>query len=116
VDSLENWSSVEAGKIPTSELVLSNGVVDEESLQMVREEKLATMLAQDVLTMEAMWTDYENEETQVKIDLSDIVLDYLLQRYLIILQYVPPAPAVYLYSSTTPPICLKSSFYFPAHT
>lgn len=36
------------------------------------------MLAQDVMTMEEQWVDYEMEETQVKIDLSDIILDSLV--------------------------------------
>lgn len=75
---IQEWCEVEAGKIPSNDLVLSNGIVDEESLQMIREEKLATMLAQDVITMESQWVDYENEEAQVKIDLSDIVLDQLI--------------------------------------
>jgi hypothetical protein len=75
LSDLQNWSSVEAGKIPSHELMLSNGIVDEEGLQMVREDRLGTMLAQDVVTMEPMWVDYENEETQVKIDLGDIVME-----------------------------------------
>jgi hypothetical protein len=76
---VEDWSSIEAGKIPNEELILSNGVVDEEGLQMIREEKLATILAQDVMTMEEQWVDYEMEETQVKVDLSDVVMDELVR-------------------------------------
>lgn len=52
ISQIEEWSCIEAGTIPSGDLVYSNGVVDEESLQLIREEKLATMLAQDVMTME----------------------------------------------------------------
>ncbi len=36
------------------------------------------MLSQEILAQEEKWQDFEMEETQVKIDLSDIVLDHLL--------------------------------------
>ena len=36
------------------------------------------MLAQDIHSMEPNWTDYANEEVQVKIDLSEEVLEHLI--------------------------------------
>lgn len=56
----------------------SNGTIDETELQAVREERLALMLAQDIQNMEPDWIDYSNEEVQVKIDIGEEVLEYLI--------------------------------------
>ena len=42
---------------------------------MRREERLARILIQEAEENEALWVDYEYEETQAKIDLADIVLE-----------------------------------------
>ena len=36
------------------------------------------MLAQDIQNMEPHWIDYSNEEVQVKIDIGEEVLEYLI--------------------------------------
>lgn len=51
-----------------------------------RERCLAQLLATDLVKEEEKWLDYENEEAQVKIDLSDIVLDQLVGEVVNILQ------------------------------
>lgn len=50
---------------------------EEELLQKIREEKLAKLLTLEVLEHDKIWTDYEFEETQVKLDLADMVLEQL---------------------------------------
>ena len=44
----------------------------------VREKRLAGLLASDVVDNETQWLNYEYEETQVKIDVSDMVLEHLI--------------------------------------
>ena len=44
---------------------------------MQREEKLARILIAEAEENEPLWTDYEYEEAQTKLDLADIILDCL---------------------------------------
>ena len=58
-------------------MLMSNGVLDEELLQQVREERLANILAEEIIEKDGIWVNYEFEETQVKLDLADIILEHL---------------------------------------
>lgn len=44
---------------------------------MLREERLARILMAEAEENEPLWTDYEYEETQTKLDLADIILNHL---------------------------------------
>ena len=46
---------------------------------MIREERLAIVLASEIEENENLWTDYEFEETQAKIDLGDMILEWLVK-------------------------------------
>lgn len=70
---------MQAGKIPTSDFMNLSGALDEESLHNIREERLSTMLAFDVLNNDEVWIDYEWEESQVVLDLADMILEALAQ-------------------------------------
>ena len=70
-------SNTQTGKICTEDMILSTGIIDEERLQNVREEILANVLAEDIVNGDDIWTDYEFQETQVKLDIADMLLDYL---------------------------------------
>ena len=50
----------------------------EDLLQEVRERRLTTVLTQDTVEHEHHWLNYEFEETQVKVDLSDMILELLV--------------------------------------
>jgi hypothetical protein len=76
-EELEDWSSIQAGKICTEDMAMSNGLIDDDLLQQIREERLANMLADEIIEKDEMWTNYEFEETQVKLDLSDMILEHL---------------------------------------
>lgn len=43
----------------------------------MREERLARILISEAEENEGLWTDYEYEETQAKLDLADIILNEL---------------------------------------
>ena len=75
---LVDWSAYEVGKIPEGPLLNTAGQVNEELLQQIREEKLSFMLTKEILENDQIWTDYEPEETQVKIDLADMILEQLM--------------------------------------
>jgi hypothetical protein len=84
-DELLDWTTIQAGKICTEDMLMSNGALDEELLQQVREERLANMLADEIIEKDEIWTNYEFEETQVKLDLANMILEYLANESIIIL-------------------------------
>ncbi|CAG9328436.1 unnamed protein product [Blepharisma stoltei] len=73
-----DFSQSGIGTVPKDHMVMSNGMVDEVLLQQDREEKLGVVLAEDILEKDQIWANYEFEETQLKLDLGDIVLEHLL--------------------------------------
>lgn len=45
----------------------------------MREERLALVLAAEIEENEMLWTDYEYEETQTKLDVADMILEFLAE-------------------------------------
>lgn len=66
------------GVIPTGEMVIFNGTLDQELVDTLREESMGKALAEDLEAAEDKWVDYEFEEGQVKVDVSDMVLERLV--------------------------------------
>lgn len=52
-------------------------LIEKDQLEMMREDRLARVLISEADENEPLWTDYEYEETQTKIDVADIVLEHL---------------------------------------
>lgn len=71
------WSIMQAGTLPRREFIFS-GVFDEELFAEIREKKLATLLATEVIENEFKWLSYDFEEAQVRIDLGDMILEHLV--------------------------------------
>ena len=71
------WSIMQAGTLPRREFIFS-GVFDEELFAEIREKKLATLLATEVIENEFEWLNYDFEEAQVRIDLGDMILEHLV--------------------------------------
>ena len=63
-------------------MILSNGDLDDDLLQDIREETLANVIRKDILDNEWIWTDYEFEETQTKFDIADMVLSELVSEFI----------------------------------
>lgn len=78
-DIVTEWSLTEAGKIPSFDLLMSNGKIDEELLQHQREDRLTHMIYTELLEQDSKWVDYFYEETQVKLDLADLMLSKLVE-------------------------------------
>ena len=81
-EDIEVLSRCEIGKIPTEEMILSNGDLDDDLLQDIRDETLANVIRKDILDNEWIWTDYEFEETQTKFDIADMVLSELVSEFI----------------------------------
>ncbi|OMJ85252.1 hypothetical protein SteCoe_13490 [Stentor coeruleus] len=77
ITEIEDLARCEVGKIATEEMILSNGHLDEELLQDIREETVAYAIKKEIADNEWIWVDYEFEETQVKMDLADMILSEL---------------------------------------
>jgi hypothetical protein len=77
-ETVTDWSLIEAGKIPTFEMLLSSGRIDEELLSHQRETRLTNMIYNELLEEEGRWVDYSYEEAQTKLDLADLVLTKLI--------------------------------------
>ena len=75
-----SWAKTYAGTLNFSELLREYKIpyLDDDQLNQVREERLALMLASEIEENEPLWTDYEYEETQIKIDLSELILDHII--------------------------------------
>ena len=78
MSTLLDWNSFKIGPLPSKEFYCNNQF-DEDKFAEFREKKLATILAYDVEKEDReKWLDYETEESQTKIDLTDIILDSLI--------------------------------------
>jgi len=71
---LFRWAIMQAGTLPRKEFVFG-GVFDDELFAEIREKKLATMLAREMVETEPRWLEYGFEEAQVKIDIGDMILE-----------------------------------------
>jgi len=72
-----DWASFEAGTLPRIEFIIGDHF-DEEYFAEIREKKLIALLAQEVLDSEEPWVNYEMEEAEVKIDVTDMIMDQLV--------------------------------------
>ncbi|CAG9321417.1 unnamed protein product [Blepharisma stoltei] len=70
-DHLYKWVNTRGGIFPPIHM-------DEKRLVMMREEKMSTMLMYDVEDEESDWVEYEDEETQAKLDVADMILESLI--------------------------------------
>ena len=83
-DKIMKWAETEAGTLTDSQTVLNAPqeirqiMSEKQFLNQVREERLANLLSAEINENEPLWLDYEYEETQVKLDLADMVLQDLL--------------------------------------
>ena len=50
---------------------------EEERRNMNRQEKLAELMTDDIIENDALWVDYEVQDTQTRFDLADMILHHL---------------------------------------
>jgi uncharacterized protein YaaW (UPF0174 family) len=51
----------------------------DDCIQEQRQSKLASLLHQEILEDEHQWLNYEFEETQIRVDLAEVLLEQLVQ-------------------------------------
>eukprot|EP00357_Protocruzia_adherens_P016823 CAMPEP_0115019460 /NCGR_PEP_ID=MMETSP0216-20121206/29461_1 /TAXON_ID=223996 /ORGANISM="Protocruzia adherens, Strain Boccale" /LENGTH=707 /DNA_ID=CAMNT_0002390943 /DNA_START=14 /DNA_END=2137 /DNA_ORIENTATION=+ len=80
-----DWAGKTAGTLPSR---AGSIPLSEDQLVHRREERLAVLLANEVTDLEQNWVDYENEESQVKLDLADMVLHHLIDEIVLLMSKV----------------------------
>ncbi|CAD8059117.1 unnamed protein product [Paramecium primaurelia] len=53
--------------------------LDQETIAQIREDRLYRMLTLDIIDNEDRWTNYDEETTEISIDLSDLLFDHLIE-------------------------------------
>lgn len=77
------WADIEGGTLSNSDTLLSappeirQVMTERQFLTQIREERLANLLSTEINETEPLWLDYEYEETQVKLDVADMILQEL---------------------------------------
>jgi len=82
-----SWAKVEAGTLPQLEFIVNNRFDEGQFLEKreKKEKRLVSLLAQEIKESENKWLNYELEITEVEIDISDMVIDYLVNEIVDIL-------------------------------
>lgn len=75
---LKQWWNMKGGPLETQE-------TSSERLSTLREARMGLLLSSDIHSGEKNWLDYEDEELQVVMDCSDMVLDYVVEELINIL-------------------------------
>mmetsp|Transcript_24437 Transcript_24437/g.21692 ORF Transcript_24437/g.21692 Transcript_24437/m.21692 type:complete len:123 (+) Transcript_24437:17-385(+) len=78
---------MQAGTLPRKEFIFDKRF-DDELFAEIREKKLATLLATEVIEDEPNWLNYDFEEAQVRIDLGDMILEQLVSEGIAVMNVV----------------------------
>ena len=68
---MQKWESVHAGINPV--------ISDNDLVEKAREERMNILLSSLIHEQEPEWLNYEDEESQLKIDISDLVFEYIIE-------------------------------------
>jgi hypothetical protein len=79
VKEIKEINQTQAGKTPKVEFISNSQDSEEDVAAQMREEQLSAILAAEIMAQEHSWVNYEFEETQVKLDLSDMTLEELVE-------------------------------------
>lgn len=75
------WSETLCGLLPDKEEKTNESMDDAADIDFIthlREEKMGRMLAQEVIDSEAQWINYEEEEVEIKLEVSQLVWEEFL--------------------------------------
>lgn len=85
IKDFETLSSFQIGRIFNEEIITSNGGIDEGLINGLREDRLERLIFYEIVEEEHEWIDYEFEETQIKFDISDMILEELADEVRVLL-------------------------------
>ena len=87
VKEVEEWAKTFGGTLQNSELFQGRkGNIDDNTLEQIRDNRLGLVLEPEIEENEIYWVDYENEETQIKLELSDVVTEAILEETVLLLK------------------------------
>lgn len=78
IEKILKWCRIEAGKIPSVEMINSFGAIDENKLLAIRQDNLAQLLILDNEESDSSWIKCDFEETQTGINVSDWLFSELM--------------------------------------
>ncbi|CAK73691.1 unnamed protein product (macronuclear) [Paramecium tetraurelia] len=80
-DKVIDWSHYMAGILVDKEdsPFPKSMQLDQETIAQIREDRLYRMLTLDIIDNEDRWTNYDEETTEISIDLSDLLFDFLIE-------------------------------------
>jgi hypothetical protein len=114
---LFRWSYAAAGTLPKREFMSEEDAFDEDYFGEVREKRLASLLASDVIENEYKWVNYDFEESQVKIDIADMIFEQILIETSKLLSHLPSSEqSLYLSESTLASIFTPIPLPYPSST
>ncbi|OMJ94654.1 hypothetical protein SteCoe_2152 [Stentor coeruleus] len=85
IKDIETISSFQIGRIFNEEIITSNGGIDEGLINGLREDRLERLIFYEIIEEEHEWINYEFEETQIKFDISDMILEELAEEVRVLL-------------------------------
>ena len=75
------WSETLCGLLPDKdEKTVESSDADMDYIGQLREEKMARMLAQEVIDSEGDWVNYEEQEVEIKLEISQLVWEEFLMQ------------------------------------
>lgn len=72
------WNDAKTGKIVNIDTFGTSGFT-EEAVNQLREDRLVKLLSREAYENDYAWVQYEFEETQLKLDIADMVLEYMVE-------------------------------------
>lgn len=112
-NSMFKWGVMQAGTLPRKDFIFG-GTFDEELFNEIREKKLATLLATEVIENEHKWLNYDFEEAQVRIDLGDMILEQLVSESIAILNVIDSTgreKSIYTEQELVDQLVVNESYY-----
>lgn len=79
-EKILEWTSNLCGFIHDKEesQFLEGILLDDECLGQIREDRMARMLAQEIIECEEEWVEYGDEETEVGVELGDMIFEKMV--------------------------------------
>ncbi|OMJ95247.1 hypothetical protein SteCoe_1462 [Stentor coeruleus] len=75
---LYSWNDAKTGKVVSIDTFGTSGFT-EEVVNQLREDRLAKILSREAYENDCVWIQYEFEETQLKLDIADMILEFMVE-------------------------------------
>ena len=86
ITDLTTLNRLRSGKVPVVDTIFNSQDSDDDLISQLQEDHLSVILSLEIISQEPGWLDYEFEESQVKLDISDMALEDIVEETIILLQ------------------------------